>query len=261
MNRAFPIFLAMFLLAGCQQQRRETIPAWTAPVVDQADVITPAEEGLLNRFIKSFQAQMGTQLAVLTVQTLGGADPSQYATEVGEKWGVGNKEKSTGVLVLIVPGDRAYFTAVGRGAEAVLPDSLVGSLQRDILVPAFKAGEYGVGLRQYVHELAVRLAKEEGKDSGGYAALLGVKGAQAPASGGKQGRKRKRKGSYGWIVWLIIMGLFAFGGLGRRRGMGGFLLLGGLGGSHNHRSGGGFGGGVGGGFGGGFGGGGAGGSW
>lgn len=261
--------LVALALTSCARGRKVEIPAWTAPVLDQAQVIDEKDEKLMNRFSQVLHERTGAQVAVLTLQTLGGADPAMYATEVAQKWGVGDKAKDNGVLVLIVPGERKYFTATGRGAEGPLPDSLIGTLQRDILVPAFKSGAYGAGLRQYLYELGARLAAE-GEDgqrlAGEFASLLGIKPGTTTDTGGESSRKKKGGSGYRWLTWLLLAlfigGSFG-GGLGRRgRGIGmAGLLLGGFGGGYGRGGGGGFGGGFGGGGGGGFGGGGAGGGW
>lgn len=221
----------------------------------------------MNNFVRELEKLTGAQIAVYTVPTLAGQDPAMLATETAEQWGVGNKEKDNGVLVLIAPADREYFTATGRGVEGVLPDSLVGSLGRDILVPAFKANDFGGGLRRYLYELGIRIASEDEQQAGelskDFGLLLGVDGSKQPTA--SKPRKKKRKGQH-WanIALAIFFFLFMIGsGLsGRRRYgfWGAMWMAGGLSRGSGRRSGGGFGGGFGGG-GGSFGGGGAGGSW
>ncbi len=242
----------------------EEWPKWSNYVVDEAGVVSDAEEKQINHFLKQFEKQTTAQMAVYTTQTLKNrGEPSMFATELGQKWGVGAGKKDNGLTILIVPADRKYFTATGRGVEGVLPDSLVGQLQRDILVPAFKSNAYGAGLRKYIHQLALRVGEEAGADTSKYGAMLGVDGGKYVPP--KQGKRRGRRGNLGNIIWLILFLVFGVGGMfgrGRRRGMG-LLFLAGFGGGFGggRGGGGGFGGGFGGGGGGGFGGGGAGGGW
>ncbi len=259
--------LVLVPLLACNEKPRE-LPQWTAPVLDQAEVIAAADEELMNNFVRVLEQRTGAQIAVFTVSTLAGQEPSMLATETAERWGVGNKEKDNGILVLVAPADRKDFTATGRGVEGVLPDSLVGSLRREILVPAFKAGDYGGGLRQYLYELGVRIASESeqqpGELSKDFAQLLGVKGAVSLAADGaqKSPRKKRRQHWANWLVLAFILLTMIGGGMrGRRRyGFWGAMMMTGMGSRSNGRSSGGFGGGFGGG-GGSFGGGGAGGSW
>ncbi len=272
------IVLLLAAAPGCgEETKSETLPAWTAPVMDLAQVVPDGDEALMNRYIQELgKAGERAQIAVLTVQTTGGQDPALFATKAADKWGVGDREKDNGVLVLVVPGDRAYFTATGRGAEGALPDSLVGQLQRDVLVPAFKAGQFGPGLRQYLFELSSRLVGADDARRREMAGKLGVEAGAASAenqgapgqgtdgqgaAGQVEGDPRTAKIVFGLFVGIMVLiSLFTNrrrGGRGRSGGM----FIGGFGGGFGR---GGFrssGGGFGGGFGGSFGGGGAGGRW
>lgn len=258
--------LLLVAVLACNEKPRE-LPKWTAPVLDEAEVISAADEELMNNFVRVLEKRTGAQIAVFTVSTLAGQEPSMLATKTAERWGVGNKEKDNGVLVLVAPGDRKDFTATGRGVEGVLPDSLVGSLRREILVPAFKANDYGGGLRQYLYELGVRIAAEAetkpGELTNDFAQLLGVNGAVPLVDNGAQRKPGKKRQSWAnWLVLAFILLTMVGGGMrGRRRyGFWGAMMMTGMGGRSSGRSSGGFGGGFGGG-GGSFGGGGAGGSW
>lgn len=236
---------------GVAGEREELgIPAWKSPVMDLAGVIDDGAERSLDGFLEQFGKQTSAQIAVLTVSSLQGHDASLVAVDVAHDWGVGSKGKDNGVLLLVAPADRKYFTSVGYGLEGVLPDSLIGQLQREILVPNFKSGDYAAGITQYVHELATRIAKEAGVE------------LQAPAGYSRRPEvKRRGLGSYVWsiLMLLFVISMFTRGRRGGRALAAGMMLGGFGGGFGGGRSSGG--GGFSGGFGGGFGGGGAGGSW
>jgi uncharacterized protein len=272
MNLRGATYLALALLLALQactpERRPAKVPKFIAPVLDEAEVISAADEALMNNFARVLQKRTGAQIAVYTVPTLSGQEPAMFATETAEAWGGGTKAEDNGVLVLVVPGDRKDHTATGRGVEGVLPDSLVGSLRRKFLVPAFKSGDFGGGLRQYLYELGVRIASESEREPGqlskDFAQLLGVKGATNTTPTGTQKQPRKRR-KQSWLNWLFLGFIFLTmigGGLrGRRRyGFWGAMMMTSGMGRSGARSSGGFGGGFGGG-GGSFGGGGAGGSW
>jgi len=260
------------LVVGCAEPKQQEIPAWTSPVMDLAQVIPDNDEAVMNRYIQDLgKSGERAQIAVLTVQTTEGQEPSLFATKVADKWGVGDKEKDNGVLVLVVPGDRAYFTATGRGAEGALPDSLVGQLQRDVLVPAFKAGQFGPGLRQYLFELSVPLVGADETRRQELAGKLGVTAGAAEASGNGHGDSgqpgqvnadsKTGKLVFGaFVALLMLISMFSSRRRGGRRGPSG-IFLGGFGGGFGGGGFGSSGGSFGGGFGGSFGGGGAGGRW
>ena len=87
------------------------------------------------------------ELAVAIVKTTGDRDIFDYSMAVARGWGIGSKQTDNpGALLFVAIDDRKYFTQVSRDLEDELPDGLVGSLQRQYLVPAFKQGDYGKGI-------------------------------------------------------------------------------------------------------------------
>lgn len=124
-------------------------------VDDFADIFTPGQEAELNDIILSFFDTV--QMSVVTVNSLSGYDVATYTVDLGNHWGVGSKSDN-GLLLLIAPNDRKYSTATGYGIEGDLTDIKAGRLQRDILVPAFKSGDFYGGVRDllkaYKNELS-----------------------------------------------------------------------------------------------------------
>ena len=70
-------------------------------------------------------ADTTAQLVVLTVDSTDGEDISDYAVEVGRKWGIGSKDKNNGVLIVLSVSDRKVWVAVGYGLEGRLPDAVL----------------------------------------------------------------------------------------------------------------------------------------
>ncbi len=204
--------------------------------------LNASEADLLEQRLRSFDDSTGNQIVVLIVDDLLMYTPEEYATAIGESWGVGQKDKDNGIVFLIKPtggqGERETFISIGEGLEGAIPDALTWTIVNKDVIPFFKEGEFSAGVNKGVTVL-IDLANGE------YSA-----DEYAENAGG---------GSFGlWLVGLfLIFWLVAFF-LGRKNGggMGGTFY----GGGFSSSSGGGFS--SGGSFGGGsFGGGGAGGSW
>jgi len=218
------------------------------------------------------------QFAVVTIDSTNGRDIFDYSLAVARGWGIGSKDTSKPSLLLLVAiKDRKYFTQVSRHLEGDLPDGLVGQIQRERLVPSFRAGQYGKGLSDTINVYITELAGKRGFSTD----KIFAPGVTLPSrSGGSTStwlspfivflivaivlfvlfiRGRGGRGGYGggggWLNFLLLSMLMNSGRGSRSSGWsgGGF---GGFGGSSG--GGGGFGG-----FGGGgdFGGGGSGGSW
>lgn len=215
-------------------------------VNDYVGMLSREENMQLEEKLVAYDDSTSTQIAIVIISTLDGADAAQYATELGQKWGVGRKGKDNGVVILIAKDDHKLFIAPGRGAEEYLPDAICKRIVEKILKPAFRAGNYYGGLNDATDEMIARMSGtfvNNDKD------------------------EDDREGIPLWIIIAIIILIFfvlplIFRNRGgdttfTRGGWGGGPFLGGWGGGSSSGGGGGFGGFGGGGFGGG----GAGGSW
>ena len=233
-------------------------------VNDLANVLTDQEKQQLESELVQFNDQTSTQICIVTLPSLNGMEISDLSFKIGEKWGVGQKGKNNGIVIVFKPksGNEkgAVYVAVGYGLEGVIPDALVNRNVVDYeMIPHFKEGDIYGGLYA------------------GTKVIMGLASGEftADAYQKKNSRKKADKGGGGFmlviLIIIVLVSLFK-GGRGGQYNSGGSLpfwlalgLLGGGnrgGGSFGGFSGGGGGGGGFGGFGGGsFGGGGAGGSW
>lgn len=253
MNKRFYI---VFLFAVLSVHIFAQIPDQPKParlVNDFAGLFTPQQQAQLEQFLVMVDDSTSNQIAVVTVNDLGGYDKAQFATELGQKWKVGNEKFDNGIVFLIKPkkGNQSgeVFIAVGYGLESAIPDATTKRIIEQITIPYFKQNDYFNGTAatvDYLYKIAkgeINVSKE--KERGnllGYIILgivLFVIILLSSRSNNKP-NKNNRHTTYGsaGLPWLLM-------GSGR----------GGIGGSSSGGSSlGGFGGGS-------FGGGGAGGSW
>jgi uncharacterized protein len=121
----------------------------TSPVMDYAGVLDAATKQAIEQKIIAFRDSSNpkVELAVAIVGTTGERDIFDYSLAVSRGWKIGSKEQDNpSALLLIAVSDRKYFTQVSRDLEDELPDGLVGQLQRQNLVPAFRQQNYGKGV-------------------------------------------------------------------------------------------------------------------
>lgn len=270
-NRLSKLFLFLVTILLVQNLfAQEEFPARPEPprlVNDFAGVLAPDQREALENKLDRFNEKTSTQIAIVTINDLGGYDKADYSFRLAEKWGIGQKGKNNGILILVKPKTQnskgEIFVAVGYGLEAVVPDIVARQtiIQNEIL-PAFRQGDYYAGLDR------------------GTNVLMSLTAGEFTADQYTKATAKKSTGVGGVgiiIIILIIIFLFNRGNnnhhsIGSSPSFWSSLLLmnmlgGRRGGSWGDFSGGsgGFGGGSGGGFGGfgggSFGGGGAGGSW
>jgi uncharacterized protein len=91
---------------------------------------------------------------VLTLRSLEGESLEEFSHRTAVQWKIGQKGKDNGVLITVALAERKYRIEVGYGLEAVLPDSLVGSIGRERLAPHFRKGDYAGGIRDAVAGIA-----------------------------------------------------------------------------------------------------------
>src|SRR5215470_20238224 len=166
MNTILRTFVAAFawaLLVITAQAEQSPLPKPTGYVNDYAAVIDPQTKEQLETTLTNLDRQQQIQFAVVTVNTTGGQDIFDYSLAVARGWGIGAKDaQKPSLLLLVAIKDRRYFTQVSRHLEGDLTDGLLGQIQRERLVPGFRAGDYGRGLSDTIHEYIVTVARKDG---------------------------------------------------------------------------------------------------
>ncbi|MDI1241975.1 MAG: TPM domain-containing protein [bacterium] len=123
------------------------LPTPSGPVNDYASVVDQATKERLDKRLIDYQRSTGVELAVAVVKTTGDRPIFDYSLAVARGWGIGSKgDDNPSALLFIAVDDRKYFTQVSRNLEDELPDGLVGSLQRQYLVPEFRNQSYAKGI-------------------------------------------------------------------------------------------------------------------
>lgn len=226
-------------------------------VVDLTGIINNSAEANLNRYLLELEQKTTAQMVVLTINSLEGESLEDLSIRIAhDKWKLGQKGRDNGVLLLIALQDRKYRFETGYGLEGILPDSLVGSIGRQYLVPNFSKGDYSTGITSATIAVINEIASDAGVE------ITGMPVLRARSHLTNRGAERKKPTVIGTIfLILFFIGMIYLFIKHPRLFM--FLLLMSMmgGGRRSGWGGGGFGGGSFGGGGGGFGGGGASGGW
>lgn len=170
-SRAFAPALFIVLAATfgvfAQAQTQSPLPEPTGFVNDFAGVIDAQTKAALETRLTALRDGTNPQIeiGVVTVRTTDGQDIFDYSLAVARGWKIGSKEQDNpGLLLIVAIDDRKYFTQVSRDAEGDIPDGLAGQIQRQNLVPAFKAGQYGKGIQDTVEAYIKRFGETRGFD-------------------------------------------------------------------------------------------------
>jgi uncharacterized protein len=115
-------------------------------VTDYTNTLSADDKQKLESKLVAFNDSTSTQVAVVIMKSTGSYDINDYGQQLLRKWGIGQKEKNNGILVIVAINDRKMAIQTGYGAEGPLPDVLTQRIIQDDMKPHFKAGDYYGGL-------------------------------------------------------------------------------------------------------------------
>ena len=170
--RLFAIAVAFLLATGAlayPAYAKTALPARPAPARLMTDLA-----GMLGRSaVDEIESQLvllwqdtGVQFAVVTVPDLRGDTIENYSVRLFEAWGIGEAGKDNGLLLLIAAEEREMKFETGYGLEGELPDSFLGRVIDQALVPKFKAGDPAAGIRASIKMVSDRLKGRAGEGPG-----------------------------------------------------------------------------------------------
>ena len=139
------MFLLLFV-QGQAQIKIPEIPKKQTSLYDNANLLNYNQRTRLTNKLVKYSDSTSTQIVVVTLESIGGNDISLFATELAHKWGVGQKEKDNGVLLLVAKKERKVNISTGYGVEHLLTDALSRRIIEKIITPKFKSGNFYAGL-------------------------------------------------------------------------------------------------------------------
>jgi len=248
MRRFLPYLFFLLLFAGSAFAALK-FPALTGRVVDDAGMLSSSVKQQLEQKLEDYEGQSTNQVVVVTLPSLQGTEIEDFGYQLGRKWGIGQKGKDNGVLLIVAPKERKVRIEVGYGLEGTLTDALSSEIIQSVILPHFRSGEMQEGVVAGADAIISVL-----KGGSPFAGNADTAGYNYSDSGTEAKKDSTGDMIAAWLILLLI--LFEFYLACSRSGSYGGSFLGG----GSFGGGGGFGGGFSGG-GGSFGGGGASGGW
>ncbi len=151
--------LALAVTAGAGALAVPKSPTLEVPIVDQTNTLSQEQISRLAAQIAESRKEKSYQIGILIVPTLGNDEYLEgYSLKVAREWGIGEKDKSNGVLLLIAKDDRKLRIEVGRGLEGDLTDVRASRIIRNVITPKFKEGKYYDGIKDGVNSIQLAVA-------------------------------------------------------------------------------------------------------
>lgn len=203
--------LALLALAGAllaSPALAQEFPELTGRVVDQADLLSPAEEAELTQKLAALEDQSQRQLVVATIPDLQGYDIADYGYQLGREWGIGDAERDDGALLLVAPDERKVRIEVGYGLEGIMTDALSSVIIQNAILPEFRNDNYPAGINAGADAIISQLVLPEDE-------------ARRIAAEASQTREADSGFPFGGLIWLGFIFFFfilpMLTGRGRRR--------------------------------------------
>lgn len=148
-SRLYQLVILLFVVGNLVAQ----VPSRPQPqrlVNDLSGIFSSRQVQVLERALVDFADSTSNQIVVVTVPELYGYDKAELSYEIGQQWGVGQKEFDNGMVILIKPktsdSNGEVFIATGYGLEGAVPDAFAAMVIEREMIPHFRQDDYYGGV-------------------------------------------------------------------------------------------------------------------
>ncbi len=138
----------------------QPVPALTDRVVDLTHTLKPAEVATLDAKLKALEAEKGSQVVVLMVDSTAPEDIFSYSNRVANTWKIGRTDVGDGVLIVVAKGDKRMRIEVAKTLEGAVTDISSGRILNEVMGPRFRTNDYAGGIEAAVDAVAALIRNE-----------------------------------------------------------------------------------------------------
>ena len=190
-------------------QIQRDLPSLNEPVIDQANLLSPAEKQAISQRILNLHNAGKGQIGVVIVPTTGQEDIFDYSMRVADAWQLGSAKRDNGLLMTIAINDRRIQILTGYGLEGVLPDIVAGRIINDKITPYFKQAQYAQGIDSGLAEIE-RILNLDPEIAAQAADELKERQEQAYQA------QKASQATFGSVIFIIIAGVIGSMIFGKR---------------------------------------------
>ncbi|NMM47615.1 TPM domain-containing protein [Marinigracilibium pacificum] len=151
MKQALWIILLFLIIISCNSNSDSENKLYR--VNDYANILSETEENDLSQLVRSLEDSIGSQIIILTTNSLEGKTIERYSLEFANNWGIGRKDYDDGILITIAPSDRQVRIEVGYGLELIIGDEIAKSIIDNTMLPEFRNGDFYKGISEGTKEI------------------------------------------------------------------------------------------------------------
>lgn len=142
----WPVMVALLTFAVPLMAAGPKFPRLTGRVVDDARILNPATVNELTAMLARHEQSTGEQVVVVTLSSLQGYSIEDFGYQLGRYWGIGQKDKNTGAILIVAPKEHKVRIEVGYGLEGKLTDAQSGLIIQRLILPQFRRGDFNAGV-------------------------------------------------------------------------------------------------------------------
>src|SRR5579862_2174307 len=139
---AHALLLLLLILASPALASGPKFPPLTGRVVDDAGVLDASTQSRLTDMLAAHERATGEQVVVVTLASLQGFSIEDFGYQLGRYWGIGQRGKNNGVLLIVAPKERKVRIEVGYGLEGTLTDATSRWIIENDILPSFKRDDF-----------------------------------------------------------------------------------------------------------------------
>ncbi|MBX9884607.1 MAG: TPM domain-containing protein [Novosphingobium sp.] len=195
--KRFVLLLLAALALIAEPAAAQTFPKLTGRVVDEAHLLTGVQIAALDAKLAALETQSQRQMVIATIPDLEGYEIEDYGYRLGRAWGIGDKQRNDGLLLIVAPKEHKVRFEVGYGLEGIITDALSSVIISREVVPRFKANDYPGGIAAATDQLIAQLQLPEDE------------ARKIAADAGVQAKKAKGpRFDAGTVIFLLIFFFF-----------------------------------------------------
>jgi uncharacterized protein len=151
---ALAVALALMALSSASSLHADpTLPAQTGRITDEADLLKPEDRSIIDAELTDLEQKSSDQVALVTLKSLQGYTIEDFGIALGRKWGIGQKGKDNGILLIVAPNEHRVRIEVGRRLEPFMTDLMSKLIIENAITPAFRKGDYAGGIKAGVRDI------------------------------------------------------------------------------------------------------------
>jgi uncharacterized protein len=173
-------------------------------VTDMRDVLSQEDEAAVNEISEALYRDLTVEVTTVTIDDCEGS-PKAFATKLFNHWGIGNEQANNGLLVLLVMDQRRLEMETGDGLQDILTSSSLKAIQSDVMVPNFKRGDFGAGLRAGLEYVDMELRRQTEQALDGNRDPNTLSATKQPRSTREPAEELEQLAAEEWSIFATIM--------------------------------------------------------